>query len=255
MWHSAGLPGEKAVPASTKGTSHHGEKTGVCAMAQVKKERVRRSILAAAREEFLLHGYQKASMRAIASKAQCTLSNVYNYYDGKDALFLAVVQPSLDELFSRLQAAQDEHPPEGEVFLTYEQRRKFFITAIDFIEAHREDLELLVLKSEGSSAHRMHEAAIEAYEGVWFNYMDYVRQNFPGHRIHTISRFFVHNIARFYYNIVVEFLRQQVPYPQMKVYVEELLEYAYGGLRGLLQPEHTPLAGEETVDWSSRQSA
>lgn len=220
-------------------------------MAQVKKEKVRRAILAAARDEFEERGYQKASMREISAKAACTLSNVYNYFASKDALFLALVQPCLDDLFITLQRARQERPPAGEVLLAYEQRRAFFTTAIDFIDRHRGDLVLLVLKSEGSSAYQMRQTAVETYETVWFHYLDYVRETFPERRLHPVSRFFVHNIAGFYFNILVAFLREEVPREEMQEYVEELLEYAHGGLRALLQPEAAHGTAEAYTSFSS----
>jgi AcrR family transcriptional regulator len=209
-------------------------------LAQVLKADVRHRILDAGRSEFLEHGFQGASMRAIAKRAGCALSNVYNYFESKDALFCAIVAPCLEAFFENIEAARAKLPARGEVLLSFEERREHFWMAIQFLEDHREDLVLLVLKSEGSTAGAWQEAAIRAYESVWFNYIEYLRRAAPEDRIHKISDFFVHNIARFYFNTLVTFLRQEMPVEEMRAHVEELLHYAHGGITALLLGPRAP---------------
>ena len=43
---------------------------------QTKKDEIRKTILEAAQKEFLIHGYEGASMRTIAKKANTTLGNI-----------------------------------------------------------------------------------------------------------------------------------------------------------------------------------
>lgn len=203
-------------------------------MAQVLKANVRERILEAGRREFLAHGFQGANMRSIAREAGCALSNLYNYYENKDALFCAIATPCLEHFFENIDEARKRMPTHGDLLLSYEGRREHFMAAIEFVEAHKEDLVLLVLKSEGSSAQSWREAAITAYEQVWFDYVQYLRRCAPGDRIHHISDFFVHNIARFYFNTLVEFLKQDYSRDEMRAYVEELLRYAHGGITALL---------------------
>jgi AcrR family transcriptional regulator len=203
-------------------------------MAQVLKATVRERILEAGRKEFLEHGFQGANMRAIAREAGCALSNVYNYYENKDALFCAIATPCLEAFFHSIEEARKRLPTQGEYLLSFEERRMHFMTAIEFLEAHREDLVLLVLKSEGSTAHQWQEAAITAYESVWFNYIEFLRRNRPLEYGQVISEFFVHNIARFYFNTLVQFLKEDLTREQMRGYVDELMRYAHGGITALL---------------------
>ena len=58
---------------------------------QVQKEEMREDIVAAAEYEFLLHGYNGASIRTIAKRANTTIGNVYNYFKNKEALLDAIV--------------------------------------------------------------------------------------------------------------------------------------------------------------------
>ena len=46
---------------------------------QIKKEEIRTTILNAAQQEFLIHGYEGSSLRVIAKKANTTIGNIYHY--------------------------------------------------------------------------------------------------------------------------------------------------------------------------------
>ncbi|MGW2197653.1 TetR family transcriptional regulator, partial [Streptosporangium sp. NPDC001682] len=56
-----------------------------------QQERTRRSVLAAAREEFTEHGYALAKVDRIAERAELTRGAVYSNFPSKRALYLAVL--------------------------------------------------------------------------------------------------------------------------------------------------------------------
>ena len=58
---------------------------------RVLKDDKYKSILRAARKEFILRGFKDASMRTIAKDANVGLSNIYNYFKNKDEIFLEIV--------------------------------------------------------------------------------------------------------------------------------------------------------------------
>jgi len=63
---------------------------------QYLKDTVREKIYCAAIDEFKNYGYQDASIRNIANNAGISLGNIYRYYQNKEALYIAVVQPLMD---------------------------------------------------------------------------------------------------------------------------------------------------------------
>ena len=65
----------------------------------------RERILASAREEFLAHGFEGASIRAIAARAGLTSAALYRHFASKEDLFAAVVAPSVDAV----NAWMDDH--------------------------------------------------------------------------------------------------------------------------------------------------
>lgn len=72
---------------------------------QTKKDEIRRTILEVAQKEFLLHGYEGASMRTIARKANTTLGNIYHYYKNKEA----ILEELLREPVEKVKKMIDDH--------------------------------------------------------------------------------------------------------------------------------------------------
>ena len=67
-------------------------------MAQVLKDNLRQDIIKAAKEEFLKYGYDGASMRRIASKANMTVGNLYRYFKNKDDINVQIVGPTYEKI-------------------------------------------------------------------------------------------------------------------------------------------------------------
>ena len=68
-----------------------GAKRGV-SRREATKEANRAAILAAAREVFAEHGYEGAGVRDVIRRTDLASGTFYNYFDGKDAVFRAVVE-------------------------------------------------------------------------------------------------------------------------------------------------------------------
>ncbi len=68
-------------------------------------------IIHAARKQFLEHGVDGASLRAIARDASTNLGMIHYYFRTKDDLFLAVVEELYVELLGELEAILDQDVP------------------------------------------------------------------------------------------------------------------------------------------------
>lgn len=65
---------------------------------QIKKEDLRQSIYQCAAQEFLSKGFENASMRTIAKKANTSIGNIYHYYPSKDALLDEMMEGALRDV-------------------------------------------------------------------------------------------------------------------------------------------------------------
>ncbi len=72
-------------------------------MAQVKKDAVRGSILAAALRLFRKQGYMGTTLNAIAAAAKTSRANIYVYFPSKFAIFYAAFEPWLDQQLTVLE--------------------------------------------------------------------------------------------------------------------------------------------------------
>ena len=118
----------------------------------VKNHALDNPITAAAQQEFLSHGYEKASLRKIAAQAQVTIGAIYTRYPTKDALFGSLVQPLLDQIdvaFTDLKA--DYYQTHGDpAALTAVMEREADVI-LHLLFDHYDRAVLLLCRSAGSS--------------------------------------------------------------------------------------------------------
>ena len=77
------------------------------AAVSTKGERTRGRILDAAERLFAERGYEAASLRDIAAAAGVAQPGLYNYFDGKQALYAAVLDRALEPMAEALEAHLD----------------------------------------------------------------------------------------------------------------------------------------------------
>ena len=71
----------------------------------------RQEILDAARQAFLARGYAAATIDSIAAKVDISPALIYKHFNGKPALFAAIVEEGLDRLRVALESAVQQTPP------------------------------------------------------------------------------------------------------------------------------------------------
>jgi AcrR family transcriptional regulator len=102
----------------------------------------RNALVAAAARVFLRHGFQGASLRAIASEAGLTTGAVYSNFDGKADLFLAVLEEKIDPRLAVMYASARTAPQRrlgaavGEQFADYVRQQRRWLTLLIEFWAH-----------------------------------------------------------------------------------------------------------------------
>ena len=118
---------------------------------QVLKEKIREKIKKVALDEFEKNGYQKTTMRGIASRANLTVGNLYRYFKNKDDLFDTLLQPAFQEIYRFI--SDFSHTEEDELYRRKEKHnfiRAFEKALIDIYSKHRAELVILLNGSKGS---------------------------------------------------------------------------------------------------------
>ncbi|CAM3643651.1 TetR/AcrR family transcriptional regulator [Marinicrinis lubricantis] len=79
---------------------------------QTLKPEMKTAILQQAKKQFLQLGYERVTMKSIASAVNMSVGNLYRYFENKDRLFEAVVKPAIDGLTHLLN--HHEEPDDAE---------------------------------------------------------------------------------------------------------------------------------------------
>ncbi len=100
---------------------------------QYLKTEVRQRILAAAEQEFKQNGYMNASIRTIADAAGISLGNIYRYFNNKEALFCAVIEPLMTEISAKIE----------EIFVVTADTKIVADSVVDFLWANADKLAII----------------------------------------------------------------------------------------------------------------
>lgn len=105
---------------------------------------VQKALLDSAKQEFLDCGFEKASLRSICKRAGVTTGAFYSYFEKKEDLFSAIVEPTIRKFYENSQS------------ILHLQRQQHYTNAdseqkgVEFMLEHREEFILLFDCSAGT---------------------------------------------------------------------------------------------------------
>ena len=125
-------------------------------MAQIQKDEVREAIVRSAKEEFLAHGYEKASMRSIAVHSRMTVGNLYRYFKSKEELNSTIVSPTysaINSLVEKLTGGKVHLGRDAEALPQSADELRSMLKAlsdglVDIYRKHRIEVNILMMGSK-----------------------------------------------------------------------------------------------------------
>lgn len=181
---------------------------------QYLKDTVREKIYAAAIEEFKNCGYQEASIRNIATNAGISLGNIYRYYQNKEALYIAVVQPLMESVKEFVQT---------KFFIDGASLKEVAGYVVEFMDQH--DDEIVILRRGNTDYYRTFSEFLEKATATHINEGIEKRNQakVKNPQLATIiARSFLHCLFDIIYSIKDKQLRTE--------YVEEVMIFYFGHL-------------------------
>jgi len=128
------------------------------------KSQMKQAIRAAARELFSKHGYDDATLRGIAERAQVGLGTLFNYAQDKRDLVFLIVNEELEDVTSlALDAAQSERALSDQLMAVFQAHYVYF--ARDPVLS-RILLRELVFYSSGKQAETFHDIRRRLMTGI-----------------------------------------------------------------------------------------
>lgn len=162
-------------------------------------------ILESAKVEFLQHGYQGASLKAICNRADVTTGALYKRYEGKEALFGAVVEPALQALVALADTVeQRDHvllrkASLSSIWLNSEVTYRYWM---DVFYEYFDGLKLLLCCSEGTQYSGFLHAFVKENTSHVLTFMEAVRQQ--GIHANEINEQELHILLTAYWTAIME---------------------------------------------------
>ena len=110
-------------------------------------------ILKSARSEFVKHGFEKSSLKAICDGAGVTTGALYKRYKGKEELFCAVAKQTVQDLYAEAERRGNLDPAsmtDEQLIRAWEMDGSDMMWWFQYLYERREDFYLLLACSEGT---------------------------------------------------------------------------------------------------------
>ena len=190
-------------------------------------------LLECARSEFLDKGFQAASIREIAKKAETSARAVYTRFPNKEGLFDAIVSPVSDGLISLYQnyAKQFWSKDVGIGAISFDDTA-IYIDMIDYIYDHKDEFLLIQTSLEG----KWHTALIEnltekniSYISKWTESVGSILNE------EKLMMQLLHMLTNSFYASMFEPLRHGMNRREARFYIEKLCTFFVAGIDRLLK--------------------
>jgi AcrR family transcriptional regulator len=146
-------------------------KTNGDTFMQILKDEVKTNIEKTALDIFVELGYEKTSMKQIADAAKVSVSNIYHYFDNKEKLYYAIVDPiyyQIDQLLKSFLENETGESFSDKIFI--EQFTRFIVNAVAaLIKTNRKQLLLLFDKSQGTKYENCKDRMVSFFEDHFIN--------------------------------------------------------------------------------------
>lgn len=169
----------------------------------------------AALEEFSEKGFLGASLRQIVKNAGVTTGAFYGYFSSKEALFASLVEPHAAALMGRFMEAQTgfaELPEQEQPAHMGGASSDYVDWMVDYICEHREPVNLLLCRAEGTSYEHFVHNMVEVEVEYTLKYMEVLRR--LGKDIPQLDQSLCHIIASGMFNGLFEIVIHDMPREQ-----------------------------------------
>ena len=120
-------------------------------------DEIRDALLRSGKEQFLAHGFERASLRVICRNANVTTGAFYSHFARKEDLFCAIVEPLVSALHHMLSEVAAQKGTDQIVDVSKE------LASVSFARSHRDELYLLFECSGGTKYESFREEPLNNY--------------------------------------------------------------------------------------------
>ena len=143
------------------------------------KTQMHEKIIAAATSEFLEHGFESASMRRIAAEVGLTVGALYRHFSGKEDMFSALVEPTVNELMVKYKDFCEqgyEIMKCGDVNQLWNESASETKWLMSFVYDHINEFRLLICCSRGTKYQSFLHDMASMEERTTLDYFEHMKQ-------------------------------------------------------------------------------
>lgn len=206
-------------------------------MPRDKKESHERIILAA-RNEFLKMGFEKASIRRIASSAKLTSAALYRHFPSKHEMFSYLVEPgicALREWLERHEKTSYEYLENDDVEMACEESAVDLMN--DVIFHHREAFILLLRSSQGTEYENFIGDIVTEQRDGMMRAIGFLKSR--GYKVKDIPTNAMHILMSAYLTALFEPIAHDLPKEEESEYLETIKDFFMPGWQRIMGLEET----------------
>ena len=189
----------------------------------------------AAKEEFMEKGFQAASLRNIVKTAGVTTGAFYGYYDSKEELFVALVNPSYEYMMDRYRQAHESFeslPMEKQPEQIGKMSSECMYDLLGFSCEHMDEFYLILKCSEGTKYASMIDDMVELEIESTHKYYKVLEQ--LGTPAPKIDERLEHIMATGMIGAFFEMVLHRMPFEDAKVFLQQLNDFYTTGWMKLM---------------------
>lgn len=202
------------------------------ALAQIKKTAIHNKILEVAKKDIAQNGYDKMSMRKIATECDISVSNLYNYFANKEAILDSLV----GEFYYQVLNIEDIDISLPTAFNAVDFKQ--YLTSITnqlihFMNTNKDILRILLAKVKGSKYEDFKERLINNYSAYELSSVDLLT---AAHEITELpSEDLIKNLCHMYVRLCEIYLLENKQVEWIYEKMDELNCFMVGGLKNYMK--------------------
>ncbi len=194
-------------------------------------------LLQSAKAEFIEKGYMNASLRNICKNAGVTTGALYFFFEDKADLFRAITKDTVDGIYQMMQKHYQDEVQMGDSGMSMaeiltEHNRDFDESAmvIHQMYLHRDEVLLILTKSQGSGFENIADKFIEASEEHLTVMAKQMQLMYPGK---AVDKNFIHWLAHMQIDAFIYMITHIEKEEEALIFIRQMVEHMTAGWYGL----------------------
>lgn len=192
-------------------------------------------LLACAMAEFMEMGFQEASLRVIAAKADTTTGSIYSRFQDKEGLFHALVDDTVEQLLTWVKQDQQEFSEknaEEQKSEVFSYKPEVWEQMVEYIYDHWDVFRLLTRCTDNDYFESLLNSLVEMEVDYTYRFISSTQNH--ASESGALTPMLVHMLSNSYYSGLFEIVRHGMEKEEAVAYVQKLRRFFVCGWADLL---------------------